>query len=78
MPASLRSDFIHIVGMLHSHRRNTHRELLEALHEQLAPAGYQINDGGGGEILWHMATGVLTHESYSLCTECSYNAAEEY
>lgn len=59
-------------------QEDTVRELLEALHEQLAPAGYEINDGGGGEILWHVATSVLTHESYSLCTERLYNPAEEY
>lgn len=32
MPASLRSGFIHIVGMLHSHRRNTQGHLTATIH----------------------------------------------
>ncbi|MGH9771594.1 MAG: hypothetical protein ACRD4Q_07840 [Candidatus Acidiferrales bacterium] len=54
------------------------RELFEALHEELAPAGYEISEGGGGEFMLNVATGVLTHESYSLSTERYYNPAEEY
>lgn len=52
--------------------------LFEALHEELAPDGYEINDGGGGEFALNVATGVLTHESYSFCTERYYNPTEEY
>jgi hypothetical protein len=52
--------------------------LFEALHEELAPEGYGNNDGGGGEFSLNVATGKLTHESYFLCTERSYNDLEEY
>lgn len=59
-------------------QENIVRELLEALHEELAPAGYEINEGGGGEFTLNVATGALTHESYSLSTERYYNPAEKY
>jgi hypothetical protein len=56
----------------------TLRPLFEALHDELAPPGYENDDGGGGEFTLNVATGVLTHESYFFCTERSYNAAEAY
>ncbi len=53
-------------------------DLFEALHGELAPEGYEDNDGGGGEFHVDVATGRLTHESYSLYVERSYNGLEEY
>ncbi len=53
-------------------------ELLEALHDDVAPAGYQDNEGGGGEFRLDVETGAITHEAYYLVVERSYLAVEEY
>lgn len=53
-------------------------ELFEALHDELAPDRYEDNTGGGGEFQVDVASGRLTHESYSLYIERSYNSLEEY
>ena len=52
--------------------------LLEQLHNELSPEGYENNDGGGGEFQINVTTGILTHESYFVYTERSYNKVEEY
>ena len=52
--------------------------LLEALHEEVAPFGYENNDGGGGEFRIDIETGLITHESYYLTIERSYDTREEY
>lgn len=52
--------------------------LLEALHGEIAPLGYENNEGGGGEFRLDLETGTITHESYYLTVERSYNALEEY
>jgi hypothetical protein len=43
--------------------------LFEGLHAALAPQGYEINEGGGGEFRADVQTGALTHTSYDLVTE---------
>lgn len=53
-------------------------ELFEKLHDELSPDGYENNDGGGGQFQIDEKTGVLTHESYFVYTERSYNEVEEY
>lgn len=52
--------------------------LFEALHDELAPEGYENNDGGGGEFRLDIATGAINHESYFLYTERTDNPEEIY
>jgi hypothetical protein len=53
-------------------------DLLEALHEEAAPEGYENGEGGGGEFRFDVDAETITHESYYFIVERSYNAIEEY
>ncbi len=52
--------------------------LLETLHDEIAPEGYENNEGGGGEFRLNVEAATITHESYYLTVERSYSALEEY
>jgi hypothetical protein len=52
--------------------------LFESIHDALAPQGYEINEGGGGEFRADVQTGTLTHTSYDLVTERVDRFEEKY
>lgn len=50
--------------------------LLERAVDTLAPAGYEINEGGGGEIRLFSSSGTISHRSYFVTIE--YNSEDAY
>jgi hypothetical protein len=53
-------------------------KLIELLADELAPAGYEDGDGGGGEIRLHVDTGSITHQAYFFSIERTYEEEETY
>lgn len=52
--------------------------LIVGLEEELAPFGYENNDGGGGSFTLNVEHGSLIHECYDVVTERCYHPEVEY
>jgi hypothetical protein len=69
VPASLRSDFIHIVGILHSHRRNTHftsSNTITMPHSEVTVIGGGpfTNGGPAGFLGWQFLSNLVIEIDY--------------
>ena len=53
-------------------------DLIEGLAEDLAPADYEIGDGGGGELSLRVEDASITHEAYWFVIERSSQGIETY
>lgn len=52
--------------------------LIVGLEEELAPSGYENDDGGGGSFTLNVEQASLIHECYDIVTERCYQPEVEY